>query len=102
MECYGNIKRVVKHLLNDPKVQKEIKREGVWFREYKLPDMLRFVFELTPYSLQFGFYDVWNGDVVKDEVYWFRIRQGEMTPTDYLSGTSCDRRMRRIALDKLS
>jgi len=96
-----NIEQSVKTLLKKPCVRREIKREGVWFRDYKLPGMLRFVFELTSRSLQVGFYDVWNGDVVKDEVWKFKIKpEGEVSPTDYFCDTTSDFRLRRFILDE--
>jgi len=101
MSSVLNIEQSVNALLKELWVRREIEREGVWFRDYKLPGMLRFVFELTKGSLQVGFYDVWNGDVVKDEVWKFKIKpEGEVTPTDYFSDTTSDFRLRRLILDE--
>lgn len=101
MSKIPNIEQSVNALLKKPWVRREIKREGVWSRDYKLPGMLRFVFELTSRSLQVGFYDVWNGDVVKDEVWKFTIKpEGEVTPTDYFCDTTWDFRLRRFVLDE--
>ena len=101
MSNFSNIEKAVTVLLKESCVRLEIEREGVWFRVYNLPGMLRFVFELTSRSLQVGFYDLWNGDVVKDEVWKFNVQpEGKIKPTDYFCDTTPDFKFSRFVLDE--
>lgn len=94
----GNIERTALVLLADEAVTAEIEKEGVFYREYKLPHRFRFCYELTRTSLTLGFYDTWNGDCVKEQVWEFSVANGKLNPWEYLSDTTSVPTARRFVL----
>jgi hypothetical protein len=98
-ELFANIENAVAALLKEPKVLKEIEEEGSWFRRYELKHMQGFIFELSESSVLLGFFDIVNGDVVKDGFWKFAVREGSLEPREYLSDTN-SRKARRFVLDE--